>query len=151
MLRYNPKLKDPARALRTHLTDSEQILWSRLRRKQILGAQFYRQKPLDNYVVDFYAPSAQLIIEVDGSQHFAVAQAAYDQERTEYLESQGLRVLRFTNLEASRETEAVVEKIYGIVQKMEKSSPHKEKKKSPLIKGTARSARGFLVTESGRL
>lgn len=116
MLRYNPKLRDPARTLRTHLTESGQLLWSQLRRKQILGAQFYRQKPLGNYVADFYAPSVRLVIEVDGSQHFAVEQATSDRQRTAYLESRGLRVLRFTNLEVLRELEAVVETIYGAVQ-----------------------------------
>jgi very-short-patch-repair endonuclease len=117
MLRYNAKLKEPARILRTHLTDSEQMLWSRLRRKQLLGVQFYRQKPLGQYIVDFYAPSIRLVVEVDGSQHFAVEQAAYDSQRTAYLESQGLRVLRFTNLEVLQETEAVVETIYEAVLK----------------------------------
>jgi very-short-patch-repair endonuclease len=116
MLRYNAKLKEPARTLRTHLTDSEQLLWSRLRRKQILGVQFYRQKPLGHFVVDFYVPSARLVIEVDGSQHVTAEQKAYDQQRTTYLRGQGLRVLRFTNHEVLQETEAVVEAIHGAVQ-----------------------------------
>jgi very-short-patch-repair endonuclease len=117
MLHYNPKLKNAARVLRTHLTDSEQMLWSRLRRKQLLGVQFYRQKPLGHYVVDFYAPSVGLVVEVDGSQHFEAEQEAYDLQRTADLQSQGLRVLRFTNLEVLQETEAVVETIYEAVLK----------------------------------
>ena len=121
MIRYNAKLKDPARTLRAHLTDSEQLLWSRLRRKQMLGIQFYRQKPLGHYVVDFYAPSVELVVEVDGSQHFTAGQKAYDQQRTAYLRGQGLRVLRFTNHEVLQETEAVVEAIYGAV--METKNP----------------------------
>src|SRR5262245_1476473 len=116
MLRYNAKLKELARTLRTHLTDSEQLLWSRLRRKQLLEVQFYRQKPLGPYIVDFYAPEAQLVIEVDGSQHLVGEEAEYDSQRTAYLESQGLRTLRFTNLEVLQETEAVVEEIYRAVQ-----------------------------------
>jgi very-short-patch-repair endonuclease len=67
MLRYNPNLKFLARNLRVNLTDSEQRLWSRLRRRQILGVQFYRQKPLGNYIADFYAPKVNLVIEIDGS------------------------------------------------------------------------------------
>jgi very-short-patch-repair endonuclease len=118
MLRYNSKLKEPARTLRTHLTDSEQLLWSRLRRKQILGVRFYRQKPLGRYIVDFYAASARLVVELDGSQHFTAEHQAYDQRRTAYLSSQGLRVLRFTNLEVLQETEAVVEKIHEAVMEM---------------------------------
>jgi very-short-patch-repair endonuclease len=53
MLPYNRRLKPNARRLRSHMTDSEQVLWSRLRRKQLLGVQFYRQTPIGNYVVDF--------------------------------------------------------------------------------------------------
>jgi very-short-patch-repair endonuclease len=79
MHRYNLKLKSMARTLRTNLTDSEQLLWARLRRKQILSVQFYRQKPLGEYIVDFYAPSARLVVEVDGAQHLEAAQVKYDQ------------------------------------------------------------------------
>jgi len=56
MLRYNRRLKTKARSLRTNPTDAELRLWQRLRRKQILGVQFYRQKPIGDYIVDFYAP-----------------------------------------------------------------------------------------------
>jgi very-short-patch-repair endonuclease len=69
MLRYDNHLKDTSRLLRKNMTDSERLLWSRLRRKQIAGMQFYRQKPIGKYIVDFYAPKAKLVIEVDGSQH----------------------------------------------------------------------------------
>lgn len=61
MLRYNAHLKDKARQLRKNLTDSELALWSRLRNKQLLGIQFYRQKPLGRYIVDFFAPRAHLV------------------------------------------------------------------------------------------
>ena len=116
MLRYNSNLKALARNLRENLTDSEQRLWSQLRRKQILGIQFYRQKPLGNYIADFYAPKVKLVIEIDGSQHLETTQAKYDQQRTTYLEQQGLRVLRFTTLEVLQELETVTEAIYGAVQ-----------------------------------
>ena len=87
MLKYNPKLKTKARSLRAGLTDAEQCLWRRLRRKQILDVQFYRQKPIGNYIVDFYAPAARLVVEVDGSQHVELAQAKYDERRSKYLEN----------------------------------------------------------------
>ena len=116
MLRYNSNLKALARNLRENLTDSEQRLLSQLRRKQILGIQFYRQKPLGNYIADFYAPKVKLVIEIDGSQHLETTQAKYDQQRTTYLEQQGLRVLRFTTLEVLQELETVTEAIYGAVQ-----------------------------------
>ena len=70
MLNYNANLKDKARQLRKNLTDSERALWSRLRNKQILNIQFYRQKPIGEYIVDFFAPRAKLVVEVDGSQQW---------------------------------------------------------------------------------
>jgi very-short-patch-repair endonuclease len=116
MLKYNPQLKTRARSLRTNLTDAEQRLWSRLRRKQILGVQFYRQKPIGNYIVDFYAPTVQLIIELDGSHHFDLAQARRDKQRTEFLEQQGLMVLRFDDRQVLTETQSVVEEIFRSVR-----------------------------------
>ncbi|MCB1776936.1 MAG: endonuclease domain-containing protein [Candidatus Competibacteraceae bacterium] len=112
MLKYNPKLKDHARVLRSEMTDCEQRLWSRLRRKQVLGVQFYRQKPIGNYIADFYAPKVSLVVEVDGSQHLEPEQVDHDQQRTAFLESQGLRVLRFDNREVLQELDGVMEVIY---------------------------------------
>ena len=96
MLPYNRNLKQPARQLRSNMTDAERRLWARLRGKQILGVQFYRQKPLGNSIVDFYAPKAHLVIEVDGSQHFELPHRVADAQRTAALAGMGLRVLRFT-------------------------------------------------------
>ena len=64
---YNKTLKQASRVLRKNMTDAESLLWSRLRRKQILGVQFYRQKPLLNFIVDIYCPIAKLVIECDGA------------------------------------------------------------------------------------
>ena len=94
MFHYNPRLKTKARSLRANPTDAELRLWYRLRRKQILGVQFYRQKTIGNYIVDFYAPAVKLVVEVDGAHHFTLSQAEYDKRRSEYLEQRGLRVLR---------------------------------------------------------
>jgi very-short-patch-repair endonuclease len=115
MLHYNPKLKTKARSLRANLTDAEQRLWRRLRRKQILGVQFYRQRPIDNYIVDFYAPAANLVTEVDGSQHVELGQARHDRRRTEYLEQRGLRVLRFDDRQVLLQPDAVVDEIFRAV------------------------------------
>ena len=112
MLKYNHNLKQKARHLRAEMTGSEQTLWSRLRRKQIWGVQFYRQKPIGNYIVDFYAPQAKLAIEIDGSQHMDPHQAQKDVERDAYLASEGLRVLRFNNLQVLQELDSVVEVIF---------------------------------------
>ena len=118
MLKYNPKLKTKARSLRTGLTDAEQRLWPRLRRKQILGVQFYRQKPIGNYIVDFYAPAVRLVVEVDGSQHVEPAQTIYDKRRSEYLEKLGLKVLRFDDRQVLLELDAVAQEIYRAVNEM---------------------------------
>ncbi len=66
MLDYNKNLKKYSRELRTNLTEAEKHIWVRLRCKQLKNQQFYRQKIIDNYIVDFYCPKAKLIIEIDG-------------------------------------------------------------------------------------
>lgn len=116
MLRYHPRLKGRSRFLRAHLTDAEQRLWTRLRRKQILAVQFYRQKPIGNYIVDFYSPVVRLVVEIDGSQHLEATQAENDRRRTEYLEQMGLRVLRYTDLQVLLHLESVVEDIFRVVE-----------------------------------
>lgn len=99
------------------MTDSERLLWSKLRGKQILDIQFYRQKPLGNYVVDFYGPKAKLVVEVDGSQHVISENVLKDAGRDKYLRSRGLRVLRFDNIQVLKHTEAVLEVILETIRK----------------------------------
>jgi very-short-patch-repair endonuclease len=117
MLTYDPRLKARARSLRAKLTDAERSLWARLRRKQILGVQFYRQKPLGRYIADFYAPAARLVIGVDGSQHSEPLQVKHDRRRTAYLKGQGLQVLRFTDRQVLLELDSVAEEIFRAVAK----------------------------------
>jgi len=112
MLEYNATLKEPSRNLRSNMTEAEQLLWARLRRKQLQGIQFYRQKPIGNFVVDFYAPAADLVIEVDGSQHLEAEHRVRDELRDEFLAELGLTVLRFDNRQVLCEPDAVVEKIF---------------------------------------
>ena len=116
MKRYEPKLKETSRLLRSSMTDAEQALWQRIRHKQIQGVQFYRQKPLSAFVVDFYCPAAKLVIELDGSQHFAEEHQGKDQERDAALTGSGLRVLRFDNRQILLETDAVLEVINKAVK-----------------------------------
>ncbi len=125
MLPYDRHLKHPARALRNNMTDSEKRLWSRLRGKQILGVQFYRQKPIGKYVVDFFAPSAGLVVEVDGSQHQEPLHHSTDQHRDEYLESLGLRVLRFDSRQVMVDIDVVGEVIYRVIEKRQRGEMHK--------------------------
>ena len=112
---YGRRLKEPARSLRMNMTDAEQVLWQRIRRKQIRGVQFYRQKPLLSYIVDFYCPAAKLVIELDGSQHFEKEHQIKDRLRDEALGKIGLRVLRFDNRQVLLETEAVLAVIDDVV------------------------------------
>jgi very-short-patch-repair endonuclease len=114
---YNKHLKQPARNLRSNMTDAEQALWQRLRRKQILDLQFYRQKPILNFIVDFYCPSAQLIIECDGSQHHSPDGLIADQERDKQLNALGFQVLRFNNRQILLEIESVCQIIFVTAQK----------------------------------
>ena len=95
---------------------AELHLWYRLRRKQILGVQFYRQKPIGNYIADFYAPAAKLVVELDGAQHLELGQAKYDAQRTRDLEQRGLKVLRFDDRQALLQTESVLEAIFQAVK-----------------------------------
>ena len=115
MLTYRNNLKPLARQLRLNMTDAEQKLWFHLRRKQILDIVFYRQKPIGNYIVDFYAPSQKLVVEVDGAQHFDEANAANDVARSARLKALGLQVMRFNNLQVLEETSSVLEVIYSYI------------------------------------
>ena len=120
-LHYRQYLKQKARTLRTNMTDAEQLLWHHLRRKQILGIQFFRQRPIGNYIADFFAPTIDLVIEVDGGQHLEPDNMESDARRTAMLTAQGLKVVRFDNLQVLTETIQVLEEIYRIIS--ERKSP----------------------------
>jgi len=120
MLPYNGKLKQPARQLRENMTDAERHIWAKLRMKQLNGHQFYRQKPIGDYIVDFFCPRAKLVIEVDGSHHLVGERIEYDRIRDDYLSSLGLRVLRFSNSDVMAHIEGVVKRIE---EKMEGEIP----------------------------
>ena len=113
---YNKNLKLPSRDLCNNMTDAEQLLWRKLRRKQILGLQFYRQKPILNFIVDFYCSAAKLVIECDGGQHYTEDGLKADQIRDQALSELGLVVLRFSNRQILIETDAVVDQIYWIAK-----------------------------------
>jgi len=99
------------------MTDAEQCLWAKLRMKQT-GCQFYRQKPVGDYIVDFFCPRAKLVIEVDGSQHLSDEMLEYDRIRDEYLSSLGLRVLRFNNNDVLTNIDGVIERILESLEEL---------------------------------
>ena len=89
--------KDQRKKLRSFGTSAEAILWKSLQRSQLLGKKFRRQVSIGRYIVDFYCSECRVIVELDGAAHFGFLKAEYEQERTSYLESLGLRILRFEN------------------------------------------------------
>lgn len=109
---YNKNLKQVSRNLRNNMTEAEKLLWLKLRNKQILGLQFYRQKPILNFIVDFYCPAANLVIECDGSQHYTEDGLEADRVRDEALVQLGLKVLRFDNGHVLNQLDNVVEQIF---------------------------------------
>ena len=105
----NAKLKSLSQQLRKNQTKEEQLLWHNFLKKYPL--RFRRQYVIGNYIVDFYCHQARLVVELDGSQHYDPAEREKDLQRTAYLESQGLTVLRFTNLEVFRQFRSVCQAI----------------------------------------
>ena len=123
MLPYKKYLKEPSRTLRSGMTEAEERLWSHIRERQIFGVQFYRQKPLAAFIVDFYAPKARLVIELDGGQHQEENQKVVDKERDAQLSELGLKVLRFDNYQVLKNTESVLEGIFRVVKRRLKIPP----------------------------
>jgi very-short-patch-repair endonuclease len=116
-----------ARTLRKKLTDTEQLLWYSLRKRQIRGLRFRRQVPLGTYIVDFLCYEARLIIELDGGQHNESEQLQYDMQRTQWLERQGYRVQRFWNNEVLEHLDDVLETVWQRCQEYRSdrnSTPH---------------------------
>lgn len=105
-----------AKELRTQGTDAERRIWSHLRAGRLNGHKFRRQHPIGNYIADFYCHSARLVIELDGGQHDSPDAVAYDTQRTQWMETEGVRVVRFSDVEALRDTEAVVASILREVE-----------------------------------
>jgi len=103
--------RQTAKHLRANTTGAEQRLWKMLRSLPLSGSHFRRQVPIGPYVADFACMTSRLIIEVDGSQHAQPNRAAHDKSRTEWLEREGYRVLRFWNSDLENR-EAVLSSIY---------------------------------------
>jgi very-short-patch-repair endonuclease len=100
-----------ARQLRSNPTEAETVLWEALRRKQADGMRFRRQRVIGPYIVDFCCLGHNLIVEVDGAHHHDSEHAAYDADRTEFLEAHGFRVLRFDNSAVLNDVDGVVARI----------------------------------------
>lgn len=97
--------------LRHQLPEAELILWSKLKHSQLDGFKFRRQASIGRYVVDFYCPTHQLVVELDGNSHFTDEAEVYDGIRNQYMESLGLTILRFTNKEVRENLSGVLQNI----------------------------------------
>lgn len=120
-IHYNPGLKQRARELRKQGVLSEALLWHQLKGKKMCAYQFTRQKPIGDYIVDFYCSKLKLAIEIDGESHYGKFQ--YDRQRQQFLESLGLRVLRFNDTDVKRDMDNVLMAIEGWIARREKQPP----------------------------
>ena len=114
---YNPKLIKYARELRNNSTFTEIIMWNYLKKKQLLGYDFDRQIPIDNYIVDFYCKDLMLAIELDGESHYGNKER--DRIRDEKLRKLGVTLLRFDDLEVKYNTEKVLAEIERWIKESE--------------------------------
>ncbi len=105
----NSKLTSNAKSLRKNMTKEERHLWYDFLKS--LPITVNRQKVIDNYIVDFYVASSKLVIELDGSQHYEENGIENDAKRNEYLNSLGIKVLRYSNLDINQRFESVCEDI----------------------------------------
>lgn len=97
IITYQNYLTTYSRRLRKRMTRAEQVLWHHIRRRQVNNVQFVRQRPIGNYIVDFYSKDYKLVIEVDGGVHYSPEARQKDFIREQVIKSFGIRVLRFTN------------------------------------------------------
>ena len=108
------------RRLRSNMTSPEMRLWSKLRARQLQGLKFRRQHGIGPYIVDFYCPEQSLVIEVDGDSHADADQIVKDRQREKYLQSLGLRVIRYINDDIVKNLDGILE---DLVKKLSSDRP----------------------------
>ena len=114
IISYNRHLKQRARDLRNNSTLAEVLLWNQIKGRRMQGYQFLRQKPLDNYIVDFFCYELMLAIEIDGESH--VEKVSYDKKRQCRLETLGVRFLRFYDRDVKTNMDGVLKRIYSWIE-----------------------------------
>jgi very-short-patch-repair endonuclease len=110
-----PDLILAAREMRREFTHAEEVLWKALRLKQLGGARFRRQHVVGPYILDYYCMAKKLAVEVDGKEHSESDQKQYDQERTSYLNTKGIMVLRFLNDQVENDLDGVLSTIFEVL------------------------------------
>jgi very-short-patch-repair endonuclease len=113
-IRASAPLQQRAKELRQRMTPAERILWERLRDRRLAGIKFRRQHPIGACIADFYCAAARLVIEIDGGIHHEQTEA--DIFRSQELEAQGYRVIRFTNQRVGSDLESVLADIQAACQ-----------------------------------
>jgi very-short-patch-repair endonuclease len=116
-------MKSRAGDLRSNQTPAERGLWKHLRLRQIDGVRFLRQYVVGGSILDFYAPSIRLAIELDGGQHYETNARERDAARSRWLASRGVEVLRYTNLDVSRRIDDVLDDILRAVARLKAHPP----------------------------
>jgi len=120
IIHYNPKLKEFARQLRNDSTRTEIFLWLKLKGKQMYGYDFHRQKPIDNYILDFFCYELMLGIEVDGYSHQFLEVYNRDGEKEKRMNDLGITVLRFSDEQVLKDMENVLRAIEFFIFEFEK-------------------------------
>jgi very-short-patch-repair endonuclease len=105
------ELKPLRKNLRNNSTSAEAVLWKMLKNKQVGGFKFRRQHSIGKYIVDFYCPTLQLAIELDGEPHASLINIASDTARDEWLKEQGITVFRYENRWLFEYSEVIIEDI----------------------------------------
>jgi DNA-3-methyladenine glycosylase len=139
----NPKLLPLKRRLRNNSTRAEQLLWAKLRGNQIHGLTFRRQHGIGSYIVDFFCPERNLIIEIDGDVHAIETQQTKDRLREEYLKSLGLEIIRYTNDEMLNNVTGVLEDLFSRIPEISTSpspSLQRREKSNENLSGDSRIA-----------
>lgn len=113
ILPYNRKLKPLAKALRKNMTFAEVLLWNELKQKRMCGYDFDRQRPINNYIIDFYCKDLMLAIEVDGISHYSEEAFKKDNKRQSEIEALGVSFLRFDDEEVRNDMLNVLRSIEG--------------------------------------
>ena len=120
---YNPNLKELARQLRNNSTKAEIILWQKLKRKQMYGYDFHRQKPIDNYIIDFFCHELMLGIEVDGYSHQIIEVFNKDVKKEGVMNMLGIHILRFSDEQVLKDTDNVIRAIERYIVNFEEHTP----------------------------
>ena len=130
-LPYNPKLKERAKKLRKAGNLSEVLFWNQIKQKKFNSLDFHRQKIIGNYIVDFYCPELNLVVEIDGESHNDKVE--YDKERDSYFQSLGLKVLHFDDLDIKKNLAGVIDSLKEFCSGFENTPP--DKSGTPLQEG----------------